>query len=172
AASHYSVVTKSSAMFVAGPPVVKRLGQDLTKQQLGGADIQTRAGGVDDAVDTEEEAFACARRFLSYLPSSVYQLKPTLPSSDDPERAEESLMKAVPRNRRQVYKMRPIIDAVVDKGSFFEMGANFGRPIIAGFARLEGRAVLLIASDPFHYGGSWTAEGFPKVVRFGALART
>ena len=132
AASHYSIMTKNSAMFVAGPPVVKRLGQDLTKQELGGADIQTRAGGVDHAVDTEEEAFACARRFLSYLPSSVYELPPTLACDDDPERAEESLMKAVPRNRRQVYKMRPIIDAVVDKGSFFEMGANFGRSIIAG----------------------------------------
>jgi acetyl-CoA carboxylase carboxyltransferase component len=69
AASHYSVMTRNSAMFVAGPPVVKRLGQDLTKQELGGADIQTRAGGVDDAVDTEEEAFERARRFLSYLPS-------------------------------------------------------------------------------------------------------
>jgi len=120
AASHYSVMTKDSAMFVAGPPVVKRLGQDLSKQELGGADIQTRAGGVDHAVDTEEEAFACSRRFLSYLPSSVYELPPTLACADDPERAEESLMKAVPRNRRQVYKMRPIIDAVVDKGSFFE----------------------------------------------------
>ena len=48
-------------MFVAGPPVVKRLGQDLTKQELGGADIQTRAGGVDHAVETEEEAFDCAQ---------------------------------------------------------------------------------------------------------------
>src|SRR5471032_3420835 len=80
AASHYSVMTKSSAMFVAGPPVVKRLGQDLTKQELGGADIQTRAGGVDHAVETEEEAFACAKRFLSYLPSSVHELPPTISS--------------------------------------------------------------------------------------------
>src|SRR6266702_2573364 len=167
AASHYSIMTKNSAMFVAGPPVVKRLGQDLSKQELGGADIQTRAGGVDHAVDTEEEAFACARRFLSYLPSSVYELPPTLACDDDPERAEETLMKAVPRNRRQVYKMRPIIDAVVDKGSFFEMGANFGRSIIAGLARLEGRAVFLLASDPFHYGGSWTADACEKGVRRG-----
>ena len=165
-------MTKTSAMFVAGPPVVKRLGQDLTKQELGGADIQTRAGGVDHAVDTEEEAFACARRFLSYLPSSVFELPPTTACDDDPERAEESLMKAVPRNRRQVYKMRPIIDAVVDKGSFFEMGANFGRSIIAGLARLDGRAVMLLASDPFHYGGSWTAEACQKVVRFVDLAET
>src|SRR5438874_1086936 len=79
AATHYSVMTKSSAMFVAGPPVVKRLGQDLSKQELGGADLQTRAGGIDDAVDTEQEAFARAKRFLSYLPSPVYGLPPTLP---------------------------------------------------------------------------------------------
>ena len=81
-------------------------------------------------------------------------------------------MKAVPRNRRQVYKMRPIIEAVVDKGSFFEMGANFGRSVIAGLARLDGRAVLLLASDPFHYGGSWTAEACQKVMRFVDLAET
>src|SRR5207245_4237249 len=86
AATHYSVMTRNSAMFVAGPPVVKRLGQDLTKTELGGAEIQTRAGGVDDAVDTEEEAFERARRFLSYLPSSVYDLPPTMPGTHDPER--------------------------------------------------------------------------------------
>src|SRR6201996_5523440 len=172
AASHYSVMTKSSAMFVAGPPVVKRLGQDLTKQELGGADIQTRAGSIDQAVETEEEAFACARRFLSYLPSSVYDLPPTSPCDDDPERAEESLMKAVPRSRRQVYKMRPIIDAVVDKGSFFEMNANFGRSMIVGLARLEGRAVLLLARDPFHYGGAWDAGGRPEGGGRGAFAGT
>jgi acetyl-CoA carboxylase carboxyltransferase component len=172
AASHYSVMTKSSAMFVAGPPVVKRLGQDLGKQELGGADIQTRAGSVDHAVDTEEEAFTCAKRFLSYLPSSVYELAAATRCDDDPERSEEFLLNAVPRSRRQVYKMRPIIDAVVDKGSFFEMGANFGRPIIVGLARLEGRAVLVLAGDPFHYGGSWTAEACQKVVRWVDFAET
>jgi len=172
AATHYSVLTRDSAVFVAGPPVVKRFGQDLTRLQLGGADIQTRAGGVDHVVDTEEEAFACARRFLSYLPSSVHELPPTLPCHDDPERADEALLNAVPRNRRHVYKMRPIIEAVVDKNSFFEMGTNFGRSIIGGFARLEGRAVLLLASDPFHHGGAWTADTCQKIVRFVDLAET
>jgi acetyl-CoA carboxylase carboxyltransferase component len=172
AASHYSVMTKSSAMFVAGPPVVARLGPSLEKKELGGADIQTRAGGVDHAVDTEEEAFACARRFLSYLPSSVYALPPNVQNTDDPERAEAFLRDAVPRDRKQVYKMRPIIEAVVDRGSFFEMAGNFGRPVIAGFARLQGRAVLVLASDPFHVGGSWTADACQKVVRFVDLAET
>jgi acetyl-CoA carboxylase carboxyltransferase component len=172
AASHYSVMTKKSAMFVAGPPVVKALGQDLSKEELGGADIQTRAGAVDHAVDTEEEAFACARRFLSYLPSSVYELPPTLPCTDNPERTEDALMNAVPRNRKQVYKMRPIIESVVDKGSFFEVAKNFGKPLIVGLARLEGRAVMLLASDSFHYGGSWTADACQKVVRWVDFAET
>ncbi|WFU21867.1 carboxyl transferase domain-containing protein [Bradyrhizobium sp. CB1717] len=172
AASHYSIMTRKSAMFVAGPPVVKALGQDLSKEELGGAEIQTRAGAVDHAVDTEEEAFACARRFLSYLPSSVYELPPTLPCADSPERGDDALMNAVPRNRKQVYKMRPIIESVVDKGSFFEVARNFGKPIIVGLARLEGRAVLVLASDSFHYGGSWTADACQKVVRWVDFAET
>lgn len=172
AASHYSIMTRKSAMFVAGPPVVKALGQNLSKEELGGADIQTKAGAVDHAVDTEEEAFACARRFLSYLPSSVHELPPTLPCIDNPERSEEALMNAVPRNRKQVYKMRPIIEQVVDKGSFFEVASNFGKPIIVGLARLEGRAVMLLASDSFHYGGSWTADACQKVVRWVDFAET
>ncbi|MGR4926140.1 acyl-CoA carboxylase subunit beta [Bradyrhizobium sp. CAR08] len=172
AASHYSIMTRKSAMFVAGPPVVKALGQDLSKEELGGADIQTRAGAVDHAVDTEEEAFACARRFLSYLPSSVYELPPTLPCTDNPERTEEALMSAVPRSRKQVYKIRPIVEQVVDKGSFFEVAKNFGKPIIVGLARLEGRAVMVLASDSFHYGGSWTADACQKVVRWVDFAET
>lgn len=172
AASHYSVMTKNSAMFVAGPPVVARLGQALDKRELGGWQIQTKAGGVDHAVDTEDEAFACARRFLSYLPPSVFELPPTLPCNDDPERADERLLSVVPRDRKQVYKMRPIIESVVDRGSFFEMGQNFGRAIITGLARLQGRAVLVLASDPFIYGGSWAADTCQKVVRAVDLAET
>jgi acetyl-CoA carboxylase carboxyltransferase component len=172
ASSHYSVMTKKSAMFVAGPPVVARLGQPLEKTELGGWEIQTRSGAVDHAVDTEEEAFACARRFLSYLPSSVHELPPSIKSDDDPERGDDSLLKIVPRNRRQVYKMRQIIEQVVDKGSFFEIGQNFGRSIIAGLARFDGRAVMLFASDPYNYAGSWTADTCQKVVRFVDFAET
>jgi acetyl-CoA carboxylase carboxyltransferase component len=172
AASHYSIMTKSSAMFVAGPPVVKALGQNLSKEELGGAEIQTRAGAVDHAVETEEEAFACARRFLSYLPSSVHELPPTVPCRDNPERTDEALLNVVPRNRKQVYKMRPIVESVVDKGSFFEVAKNFGKPIIVGLARLEGRAVMVLASDSFHHGGSWTADACQKVVRWVDFAET
>jgi acetyl-CoA carboxylase carboxyltransferase component len=172
-ASHYSIMTKStSAMFVAGPPVVARIGQQLEKQELGGWEVQCRAGAVDHAVDTEEEAFQCARRFLSYLPSSVYSVPERVDCTDPADRREEMLFSAIPRDRRKVYKMRPIIEAVVDKGSFFEMGQMFGRSIITGLARLGGLPVAVMASDPFHYGGAWTADACAKIVRFVDLAET
>jgi acetyl-CoA carboxylase carboxyltransferase component len=87
AAAHYSVMVKdTSALFVAGPPVVARLGQKLTKNELGGWEIQLKAGAVDEAVDSEEDAFTCARRFLSYLPSSIHELPPRGPQTDRPDR--------------------------------------------------------------------------------------
>ena len=173
AASHYSVMTKStSAMFVAGPPVVARAGERLEKQQLGGWEVQCRAGAVDQAVDTEEEAFAYARRFLSYLPSSIFGLSARAQRGDPCDRRAAMLFSAIPRDRRKVYKMRPIIEALVDAGSFFEVGQMFGRSVITGLARLDGLPIALLASDPFHYGGAWTSAACAKIVRFVDLAET
>ena len=173
AASHYSVMTKTtSAMFVAGPPVVERIGQKLTKQELGGWEIQTKAGAVDHAVDNEAEAFACARRFLSYLPSSIYATPPLAPYAEDAKRDDEALLKVIPKDRRHVYQMRPIIETLVDRDSFFEMGRMFGRSIITGLARIEGRPVAVMAGDPYHYAGAWTADACAKIIRFVDLAQT
>ena len=173
AASHYSVMVKElSAMFVAGPPVVNHIGEAVDKQGLGGWEIQTQAGGVDDAVDTEEDAFEAARRFLSYLPSSVYELPPRGERRDDPNRADEKLFSIIPRDKRKIYNMRAIINSVVDDGSFFEMGKYFGRPIITGLARLDGWPVALMASDPRFYAGAWTADACQKITRFIDTAET
>lgn len=173
AASHFSVMVKeTSAMFVAGPPVVKGIGEDLDKQELGGWRIQLAAGGVDNAVESEEEAFEAARRFLSYMPSSIDDLPPRAEPHDPVDRREEKLFGIVPRDTRKVYKMRVIIEAVVDRDSFFEIAPLFGRPVIAGLCRLDGWPVMLLASDPFHYGGVWTADACQKVVRMVDLAET
>ncbi len=175
AGSHYSVMTKAtSAMFVAGPPVVARIGdkQALDKHALGGWQIQCEAGGVDDAVDTEDEAFARARQFLSYLPSSVHSVASRQPCWDPAERREERLFTIVPRDKTQPYKMRTVADAVFDQGSFMEIGRHFGRPVITGLARLEGLPVAVLASDPFHAMGAWTADACDKVIRFVDLAET
>jgi acetyl-CoA carboxylase carboxyltransferase component len=177
AASHYSVMTKeTSALFVAGPPVVNALTKDpaaaLDRFQLGGWEIQTRCGAVDHAVDSEADAFECTRRFLSYLPASVFEVAPRGPQTDDPARRDEFLFEAIPRDRRKVYRMRPIVEAMVDRSSFFEMGRMFGRGIITGLARIDGLPVAVMASDPFFYAGAWTADSCDKIIRFVDLAET
>lgn len=174
AATHYSVMVKEvSAMFVAGPPVVNRLSpKQFDKQELGGWEIQLRAGAIDEAVDSEDEAFAAARRFLSYLPSSVYDAPPRGPQTDDPARREDSLFEAIPRDIRKVYRIRPIVEKVVDQGSFFEMGKLYGRSVATGLARIDGWPVAVMASDPMFYGGGWTADACQKVARFLDLAET
>ncbi|MGE4605564.1 MAG: carboxyl transferase domain-containing protein, partial [Myxococcota bacterium] len=171
--SHYSLLVKElGQMFIAGPPVVKRIGQDLTKEELGGSGIHSRNGAVDDEAADEKDAFERTRRFLSYLPSSVHELPPRGPQHDDPARREDFLIDVVPRSRRAVYKMRRIIEAVVDEGSLFEIGKNFGRSVICGLARLDGWPIALLASDPYHYGGAWTADASDKVTRFVEFAQT
>lgn len=171
--SHYSLMVKGlSQLFVAGPPLVARVGEEVDKEGLGGSAIHTRNGSVDDEVAGEDEAFEHTRRFLSYLPASVFELPPRGPSDDDPNRRDEWLIEAVPRDERKVYKMRPIIESVVDRGSFFEIGRYFGRSLITGLARLDGWPVAILAGDPYFYGGGWTADASLKAARFVDTAET
>ena len=169
--SHYSIMVKdTSQMFIAGPPVVARIGQQLEKNELGGSAIHTRNGVCDDEVGSEEEAFQRARRFLSYLPRSVHELPPRMepvaPESSD----FEWLRHVVPENNRSVYKMRPVLNAVVDAGSFMEIGSRWGRALITGLARIKGVPVVVFASDPYHYGGAWDKQAAEKFVRMLDLA--
>jgi acetyl-CoA carboxylase carboxyltransferase component len=174
ATSHYSVIVSETAqMMIAGPALVDQasLGE-VTKEELGHARIHTSNGAIDDAVKTEGEAFVAARRFLSYLPSNVQELPPRSTPTDDPNRREERLASIIPREQRKVYKMREIVNAVVDTDSFFEMGRGWGRSIITGFARLDGWPVAVFAEDPYIYGGAWTADASRKVTRFIDVAST
>jgi acetyl-CoA carboxylase carboxyltransferase component len=171
-ASHYSVIVKDTAqMFVAGPPVVEHTHGKFGKNELGGSHIHSRNGAVDDEATSEDEAFARARRFLSYLPSSVHELAARTACDDDPKRIDPWLIEAVPRDPRKPYDMRRIIAAVTDRDSFFEIGRLWGRPVITGFARLSGWPVALMAGDPMHYGGAWTARASEKVARMVDLAQ-
>jgi acetyl-CoA carboxylase carboxyltransferase component len=173
AASHFSVMVRGlSQVFVAGPPVAKAIGEDVDKEGLGGWEIQGRNGVIDNVVDSESEAFAAARRFLSYLPLNSDELPPVLPSNDDPKRKEQFLLDIVPKDGKTPYKPRRIIEAVVDKGSFFEIGELWGRPVVTGLARMDGHPVAVLAGDPFFLDGAWTADACDKVIRHFDLADT
>ncbi|CAB3958852.1 putative propionyl-CoA carboxylase beta chain 5 [Achromobacter insolitus] len=167
AGSHYSVMVKdTSQLFIAGPPVVAKIGQNLGKNELGGSAIHTRNGVVDDEVNSEDEAFAAARRFLSYLPASVHDLAPRGETAVVASE-QEWLRTAIPKDTRKVYKIRPILETLFDPGSLFEIGRHWGKAIVGGLARVDGWPVLFVASNPYHYGGGWdrhTAEKFTRLV--------
>ena len=174
AASHFSVMTKeTSQVLIGGPALVARaLGDQLTKEQLGGARVHSRSGVVDNVGRDEADALDQIKRFLSYLPTNVSQLPPVRASEDDPGRCEQALLEIIPRDRRKVYKMRKLLEAVVDRGSLFEMTAGYGRSQITALARLNGQPVGILANDPMVYGGSMGAAGAQKVRRFVTLCET
>jgi acetyl-CoA carboxylase carboxyltransferase component len=172
--SHFSVMVRgTSQLFVAGPPLVEHaMRQKLTKEELGGWEIHAReSGAVDNLAETEEEALAQCRRFLSYLPTNVWHRPPRTDGSEPSGRVEE-LRSIVPRSRRKVYDARRILELVFDHGSVFELAPGFGGSAITCLARIDGHAVAVLASDPKIYGGGLSASASDKVVRFVDLADT
>jgi acetyl/propionyl-CoA carboxylase alpha subunit/acetyl-CoA carboxylase carboxyltransferase component len=167
---HFSVMVRDiSQLFVAGPPVVSHaMGYDISKEDLGGWHIHCTNGSVDNLAEDEQEAMALTRRFLSYLPSSVYETPPVLPAdpNDPPDRREEELFAIIPRKRTSTFDMRKVIRLLADKGSFFEIGPLWGTDQITGFVRFNGHPLGVIASDSRHVnGGALTADGCDKLKR-------
>ncbi len=167
-ASHLSIMTRDTAQVLTGGPtlVERATGEKLSKEALGGAPVHARSGVVDNVAADEADVFRQIRRFLAYLPANVWENPPVLDCDDPAERQEEGLLEIVPRNRRRAYRMRRLIEAVVDRESFFELTPLFGRSQITGLARLAGHAVGVIANDAHHQGGCMTAAGARKIRRF------
>jgi acetyl-CoA carboxylase carboxyltransferase component len=175
AASHFAVmVRETSQVFAAGPPVVARaLGKPVTKEELGGYRIHARQSGlVDNDVADEAEAIAQVRRFLSYLPSNVWEAPPVLPCDDPVDRRDEALLSLIPRDRQRPYDARAMVEAVMDRGSVFEVGRYFGRSQITMLARLGGYPVGVLANDPRWLGGSMDAAAAQKLEKFVDLCDT
>jgi len=167
-AAHFSLMTRETAqVLVGGPALVARATKEkLAKEELGGAAIHGRSGVVDNVAEDEADVWRQIRAFLSYLPSNVWEGPPVRVCEDPRDRAEQKLLAIVPRESRRAYKMRRILEAVVDLGSFFELTPGYGRTQITGLARVAGHPVGVLANDPYIYGGSMTAEGARKVRRF------
>ncbi len=167
-ASHLSIMTKDTAQVLTGGPAVvaHAMKENVSKEELGAADIHGRNGMVDNVADDEEDALRMAQNFLSYLPSHAGELPPHFDVGDVPGRREEKLLEIIPRERRRAYKIRKLIAHVVDQRSFFEIGELWGRSQITGLARMNGYTVGVLANDCFHDGGSMTADGAHKIRRF------
>ncbi len=173
--AHWNVMVKGiSQVFPGGPPVVKAaLGYDITKEELGDERTQVFQGGViDNLANTEQEAFDMIRKFLSYLPSNVYEMPPRVEPKDKPDRREDKLLSVIPRNRRKGYNPYQILKWVLDQDSLFEIAPFYGRSRITGFARVNGYPVGLMINNPMFLGGSMDIAAGNKVTRFLQLCNT
>jgi len=173
--SHFSVMVRgASQIFAAGPPVVKRsLGQDIDKEDLGGADVTVDiAGTIHNAAPTEIAAFEQIKRYLSFMPANVWELPARNLAGDPPDRREEALLSIVPRKRTQPYPMGRLIDLLADKGSTFEIQPTHGKSVITSLARFDGYVVGIVANNPMHLGGAMDARSARKQIHFMELCDT
>ncbi|MBF66652.1 MAG: hypothetical protein CMQ29_03025 [Gammaproteobacteria bacterium] len=167
--SHFTVMIKGqSQIFPSGPPVVQRaIGEKLNKEELGGHKMHVHESGqVDNEVETEEEAFAQIKQFLSYLPNTTNDVAPRIETGDPPNRRPEALLNIIPTNRRQGYNPRNLIQHVVDNGEFFEMRRHWASALITGFARLDGYSVGVVGSDPLKKAGAMDGFAAEKYAHF------
>ena len=167
---HFSVMVRDIAqLFVAGPPVVAHaMGYEITKEDLGDWRIHCRNGSVDNLAETEEDAAAQTKRFLSYLPASTYEAPPVLAAqpNDPPDRRDDELLTIIPRKRTTTFDIRRTIELMADRDSFFEIGPLWATDQVTGLVRFDGHPLGVIASDSRHVnGGALTADGCDKLRR-------
>jgi acetyl-CoA carboxylase carboxyltransferase component len=162
------MVRGTSAMALAGPALVKAaVGEDVNEQELGGADIHCKVSGCAHlAVESDEACLEAVREYLSYFPPNSEQAPPTIPCDDPADRREEGLLDIIPDDSRYPFDMHRVIDLIVDHGVFFPYQPDFGRAIITGFARLNGRSVGFVASQSMVVGGAIDNDASDKAARF------
>jgi acetyl-CoA carboxylase carboxyltransferase component len=173
-ASHFSVMTEHTAqVLIGGPALVERaLGVKMTKEELGGASVHLRSGIVDNLAADEHDALGQIRRYLSYLPSSIWQRTPRHTTDDPVDRQEQALLSVVPRDSNTGFDMRAVLNMIFDVDSVFEMGALYGPSQICALATLNGQPVGVLANDCLHYAGAMTAEAAQKYRRFVEMCDT
>ncbi|MBI2916676.1 MAG: acyl-CoA carboxylase subunit beta [Chloroflexi bacterium] len=162
------MVRGTGQMYITGPDVIKAVtGEEVTHEQLGGADAHaSRSGVAHFAIDSEQACLAQVRRLISFLPSNNMEDPPAVEPGDDPERRDEALLSLVPGDPVKPYEMREVISRIVDDGDFMEVHQGFAPSIIVGFARMNGRPVGVVAQQPSVLAGVLDVDSSDKGARF------
>lgn len=162
------MVKNNSYMFLTGPKVVKSVThEDVTVEELGGADMHSSRSGVSDfAAETGADAIAYIRKLVSFLPQNNMEEPPTIACADPAERRSEELNTIIPTNPNEAYDMKEVILQTVDNRDFFEIKENFAPNIIVGFGRYNGRSVGIVANQPAHFSGVLDIDSSVKGARF------
>ena len=163
-----AMVRGSSYMFVTGPNVVKTVThEDVTFEQLGGADTHASTSGVSHLTyDSEPACLLGMRELLGYLPSNNVDDAPSVPTEDPVDRRDEALLDVIPDTPAKPYDMHDVIRRVVDDGRFFEIHGEFAGNLLVGFARLGGRSVGVVANQPAVLAGVLDINASVKGARF------
>jgi acetyl-CoA carboxylase carboxyltransferase component len=143
------------------------ISEAVDPEALGGWKLHTEVTGmVDLAVDTDEEALSAVRRFLSYLPSHHQEAPPRAPVPAGSGEEAHRILEILPESRTAVYDVRKILALIYDRDSVFELKPRFGKSIVTALARLNGRTVGIVASNPIAKGGAIDPASCEKVVSF------
>lgn len=164
ALTDFVVMTEQAAMFLTGPAVVRDVaGEDVDMRELGGRWVHERNGVCDFVAPGDGSAVGLAREVLGYLPQhaggKLPQAVTAMPALSDPG-------ECVPHSPRRVYDVRTVSDGIVDAGSLLEVAPRWARNVVTGFARIDGRPIGLIASQPRYLGGVLDTESSQKAARF------
>jgi acetyl-CoA carboxylase carboxyltransferase component len=162
------MVEGRSAMGLAGPALVKAaIGEDLSKEELGGARFHTRKTGMADLACADDvEVIQRIREFLGYLPTNAGNAAPRLPECDATRDIVEPLRDVIPQNRRRAYDVRKVVELLVDDRRWFELRPLWARNVVTALARIDGRTVGIVANNPLHLAGAIDANAAEKMARF------
>ncbi len=168
AMSDFVVMRRGAVMAVASPRLTSlATSEEVDPEELGGWRVHANTTGlVDQVTDTDAEAVAAIRRFLSYLPSHHGEAPPLAEVPEGSEDGADRLAALLPRTRQQVYDVRRVLDAICDRDSVFEMKARFGRSIVTALSRIDGRTVGFIANNPMVKGGAIDPDACDKAISF------
>lgn len=162
------MVEGMSQMFITGPDVIRTVtGEEVTHEQLGGAETHmTRSGVAHFVAEDEEDLFEQVRALLSFIPSNNLEDPPAFSPEDDPERADADLDSLVPEVSTKPYDMHDVIGYIADHGDFLEVQGDWARNIVVGFARLDGHTIGIVANQPKVLAGTLDIDASSKAARF------
>ncbi len=159
---------KKSFMFVTGPRVTKTVtGEDITTEDLGGADVHaTKSGVAHFKADDEEEGFLLIRETLKYLPQNNLEDPPVIECTDPIDRVDDLLNDIIPENPNQPYNVKDVIYSIVDDNEFLEFHRHFAKNIVVGFVRFNGIPCGIVANQPGFLAGVLDINSSRKAARF------
>jgi len=172
--SDFVVQVKGTAMGVSGPRVLAlALREKISDEELGGWRVHSEiTGNIDRVAENEDHCFDIIRQYLSFMPAHRHELPPVYRSTEGSGAKMDEILSLLPEKRNRTYDMLKILECVADENSIFEIKPAFGKSVITALARMDGRTVGLIASQPMVSAGAMDTCGIDKVTSFLCLCDT